>query len=94
VPQALNGLWHWNPHVPALQRGVAWAGAVHALLQAPQLEVSLLVSTHEAPHAVLLPQSVLQVPPWQNMFVPHTLPQAPQFFESELRSWQAPEQLL
>jgi len=67
---------------------------VHALLQSPQLAGSLFVSTHEAPQAVLVPQSVLQAPPWQNMFAPHTLPQAPQFFESERRSWHAPEQLL
>ena len=61
---------------------------------APQLEVSLVVSTHDAPQAVLLPQSVLQVPPWQNLPGPHIVPHAPQFFESELKSWQAPEQLL
>ncbi|MEP7049259.1 MAG: hypothetical protein ABJB12_02855 [Pseudomonadota bacterium] len=67
---------------------------MHALPHAPQLAESLLVSTHDAPHAVLLPQSVLQVPLWQNWFAPQVLPQPPQFLESELRFWHAPEQLL
>ena len=67
---------------------------MHTVPQPPQFEVSPVVSTQDAPHAVLLPQVDLHIPLWQKVPAPHTVPQPPQFFESELRSWHAPEQLL
>jgi hypothetical protein len=80
----MNGLRHWKSHFPLVHTGAACAGAVHTTLHVPQLEVSLPVSTHDAPQVVLLPQSALQVPALHTVPEPHSLPQAPQFFESEL----------
>jgi hypothetical protein len=38
---------------------------MHTMPHAPQFEVSLVVSTHEAPQVVLAPHSVVHFPPWQ-----------------------------
>jgi len=38
---------------------------MHTTPQAPQFDVSLVVSTQDAPQVVLLPQSVVHFPPWQ-----------------------------
>jgi hypothetical protein len=54
---------------------------MHTWPQAPQLEVSVLVSTHEVPHAVLL-QAAPQMPSWQTLPIAQVLPQAPQFCAS------------
>jgi hypothetical protein len=55
--------------------------------QAPQLEVSFLVSTHEPLHAVVPPpQSTAQTPALQTEPVAHTLAHAPQFFASDTLS--------
>jgi len=64
---------------------------VHTLPQPPQLEVSLVVSTQAASHVVLVPQSTAHAPFWQTCPVLQVLPQAPQFFGSELLLTQLPE---
>jgi hypothetical protein len=67
---------------------------MHTLPQAPQLEVSLAVSTQAAPQVVLLPQASAQLPLSQTSFVPQALPQAPQFLGSELWLTHLSEQLV
>ena len=62
--------------------------------QAPQFEVSLPVSTQEAPHFVLPPQAIMHAPPWQTMLAAQAFAQAPQFAESELSSTHLPLHLL
>jgi len=64
---------------------------VHTLPHAPQLAVSLAVSTQAAPQVVLVAQSSAHTPLSQTCPEPQTLPHAPQFFGSELLSTQAPE---
>jgi hypothetical protein len=61
---------------------------VHTVPHAPQLEVSLPVSTQDVPHVVLLPQSALQLPALQTVPAPQALLQLPQCFESEFSSTQ------
>ncbi len=62
------------------QRGVAWAGAGQALLQAPQCSTSVLVDTHWPPQSVWLPvQLAPHTPLEQTCPVAQALPQAPQF---------------
>jgi hypothetical protein len=65
---------------------------MHTLPQPPQLDVSLVVSTHAAPQVVLLPQADAHVPFSQTWVWAQTFPQAPQFFGSEPWSTQLPEQ--
>ena len=93
VPQRMNGLMHWKSHFPPLHTGAAFAGALHTMPHAPQLEVSVLVSTQEDPHVVLLPQSVLHVPLWHTLPLGQTVAQAPQCAGSELSSTHLPLQL-
>ncbi len=59
---------------------------MHTVPQAPQFEVSLVVSTQDAPQVVFAPQSVVHFPPWQTCPAPHALPHAPQFLGSEVWS--------
>jgi hypothetical protein len=58
------------------------------------LEVSPPVSTHDAPHVVLLPQSAMHAPLWQTEPFAQTVPQAPQCAASELSSTHRLPQLL
>jgi hypothetical protein len=60
----------------------------------PQLEVSLVVSTQDAPHVVLVLQLVVHAPPWHTLPAEQTVPHAPQWFSSELSSTHCPEQLV
>jgi hypothetical protein len=60
----------------------------------PQLDVSLVLSTQDAPHVVWVPQSVVHLPAWQTLPAAHTVPQPPQWFSSELSSTHWPEQLV
>lgn len=66
---------------------------MHTLPQAPQLEVSLLMSTQAAPQVVLAPQASVHAEASQTCPAPQTFPHAPQFFGSELELTQLPEQL-
>jgi hypothetical protein len=94
MPQRIIGLWHSKSHLPPLQTGAALGGGMHTMLHAPQLDVSEPVSTHDAPHVVLLPQSAMHTPLWQTEPLAHTVPHAPQCAESEVSSTQGPLQLL
>jgi hypothetical protein len=86
MPQAMNGLWHWKPHFPALHFGAEWATGMHTTPQAPQFDVSLVVSTQDAPQVVSLPQAVVHFPPSQTWPAPQALPHTPQFLGSEASS--------
>jgi len=57
---------------------------MHALPHAPQLAVSLVVSTQAAPQVVLSPQAGAQAPFWQTRPAAQALPHPPQFWGSEL----------
>lgn len=57
---------------------------MHTLPQAPQLAVSLEVSTQAAPQVVLAPHANAHFPLSQNSVKPQDFPQAPQFLGSEL----------
>jgi hypothetical protein len=61
-----------------LQVGIAFVGDIHAVPHLPQLEVSLVRSTHEPSQAVSVPQSLAHTPDLQSMPVPHTVVQSPQ----------------
>jgi hypothetical protein len=65
---------------------------MHTAPQAPQLEVSPLVSTHEAPQVVLPPQSAVHAPLWQTEPFGQALPHAPQLPESDVSSTHWPLQ--
>jgi hypothetical protein len=66
---------------------------VQILPQAPQFEVSLLVSTQAAPQVVLVPQAEVQAPFSHTCSVLQSLPHAPQFFGSDFWLTHVPEQL-
>jgi hypothetical protein len=66
--------------------GAACGGVWHTNPHAPQLPVSFVVSTQEAPQLVLAPQFAAQTPERQTVPAPQATPQAPQFWESELSS--------
>lgn len=59
---------------------------MHTVLHAPQFDVSLVVSTQDAPQVVFPPHSVVHLPPWQTCPAAHALPHAPQFLGSEVWS--------
>jgi hypothetical protein len=68
----------------------ALLGAVHSLAQAPQFEVSFLVSTHEPPQfTVPLPQAVTHWPPVHTWPAAQAAPHLPQLLRSEFSSTQA-----
>jgi hypothetical protein len=73
---------------------VALAGAGQTVPHFPQLEAALEVSTHDPPQLVRVPQSPPQMPVLQTLPLGHTVAHLPQWVESELRSMQAPLQLV
>jgi hypothetical protein len=77
-----------------MQTGAAFGAPMHTAPQAPQFDVSLLVSTQEVPHWVFGPQSVMHTPPWQTEPAPQATPHAPQFAASALSSTHLPPQLV
>jgi hypothetical protein len=93
-PQRMNGFWHWKSHLPPLHTGAEFGGGMHTAPQAPQFDVSPPVSTHDAPHVVLLPQSAMHTPPWHTVPLVQAVPQAPQCAGSELSSTHWPLHLL
>jgi hypothetical protein len=59
---------------------------MHTVPQAPQFEVSLVVSTHDAPQVVFTPHSAVHLPPSQTCPAPQALPHAPQLLGSDVWS--------
>src|SRR5207237_1011653 len=81
---------HAMPHIAVLQVGVPSVTAGHACPHAPQLAVSLIVSTHAAEHNVSPPEQVLYPHTLAaHAGVPrsagHAIPQPPQFDTSAAR---------
>ncbi len=73
--------------------GDAPVGALHTVAQAPQLDVSELVSTQEPLQSTVGGEQLLaQLPPAQTWVGSHAAPQAPQFALSLARSTHAPLQ--
>ena len=78
-----------NPQVLFAHAGWPLGTPGQAAPQLPQLDGSLVVSTHWPLHAVVpLGQLDLHTLPTQYSLAPHALPQAPQFCASFVRSAQ------
>jgi hypothetical protein len=93
-PQRVDPSPQAKPHLPALHVGMPPAGAVHALLHAPQFATSLLTDTQDEPPQSWVPAAHddVQEPLEQIWFAAHATPQAPQLAALVLVLRQAPEQ--
>lgn len=78
VPQRMKPALHWNVHLAPLQRGAAFAGALHTVPQAPQFDVSVARSAQASSQGVLLPQSVAHCPERHTSPPPQAAPHLPQ----------------
>jgi hypothetical protein len=88
VPQGPSPELHWQ--VPAKQNwslGQVWP-------HEPQFAELPVVSTHELPHWVRLPQPLAHLPAEHTMPLAQAVPQPPQFLASEAVSMHVPEQLV
>lgn len=76
-----------------MQAGVAFGGWLQTVLQLPQWDGSFARSTH-CPLQFVLPvgHDTTHCPPEHAWFLPHVLPQAPQFALSDSRFTQLPLQ--
>jgi hypothetical protein len=77
-----------------LHTGTALLGAVQITPHCPQLEVSVVRSTHEPSQLVRSAQSVEQTPERQTVPGAHAVAQSPQCWRSDRVSTQRPEQLV
>jgi hypothetical protein len=82
---------HSNAQLPALQRGLAFVGAVHTWAHLPQLDVSDCRSTQEPEQSVFVPQSFVHLPAWQTFPAPQAVLQSPQWLASADRFTHLPE---
>ncbi len=82
-----------KPQLALLHVADAFEGALQTVPQAPQLDVSVCVSTQEPLQSVVgAEQLVVHAPAAHTWFAPHAAPQAPQLFLSVCVSTHAPLQ--
>jgi hypothetical protein len=91
----MSGAVHVKPHAPAVHVGVAPVGAEQVVPHLPQLVGLADVSTQEPLHAVrFAAQPRTQAPAEQTLELPQALSQVLQWAASDVRSTQAPPQLV
>lgn len=83
--QGLRPVEHPATHVPELHTKLA----AQPFPQAPQL-AALVFRLTQVPLQAVMPTGHRHAPPWQVCALVHTVPHAPQWFESELSDTQAP----